>query len=222
MPDRCAGAQGADSPPCKLHVHHWRERKTGPQVPVLVVLCQTHGVAFTLYPPGHVPYGRVAVAPADLEGQPLRPADHSPSELVLAWEGTIAAAAQDAAEGKAWPRSGNDSTRAPGSWRTQGRHLGRLAGILGLAGESQLLPQGPLGVPALSQREASSAYRDATGYRGRGRAMCLLIGEVTALRCDVLDVMLAAGFAAGCWGRPRRWDARTGRLHDVVPRARSP
>ena len=43
-----------------LVVHHLRERKTGPQIPVTVVQCRTHRRAFTIYPLGHVPYGRLA------------------------------------------------------------------------------------------------------------------------------------------------------------------
>lgn len=222
IPDRCSPHRADDDLACELSAHHWRDRKTGPQFPVLIVKCRTHGVAFTLYPPGHVPHGRSAIAPVDLEGHPLRCAADGPSEPALAWEQTIVRAAQDAARGEAWPRSTDDWTDAPGSWRTQGRYVGKVAGILGLtgAGESPLV--GPLGVSALGQREANAAYRDATGYQTRGRAVWLIVGELASMRCDLLDLILAAGFAAGSWGRPRRWDARTRQLRDVVPRARSP
>ena len=40
---------------CRLYVHHLRARSTGPCYPLTVVRCGTHGRAFTLYPPGHVP-----------------------------------------------------------------------------------------------------------------------------------------------------------------------
>jgi hypothetical protein len=56
---------------CELVVHHRRARKTGPQILVTLVHCQTHRRAFTLYPLGHVPYGRVAVAPVGLDGEVL-------------------------------------------------------------------------------------------------------------------------------------------------------
>jgi hypothetical protein len=56
---------------CELVVHHWRERKAGPQIPVMVMQCKTHRRAFTLYPLGHIPYGRVAVAPVGLDGEVL-------------------------------------------------------------------------------------------------------------------------------------------------------
>jgi len=49
-------------------VHSTRPRKTGPCVPVTVARCHRHEIYFTVYPPGHVPYGRAAVLPLDLAG----------------------------------------------------------------------------------------------------------------------------------------------------------
>jgi hypothetical protein len=57
-----------------LLVHHTRERKAGPQIQVTVAQCRTHRRAFTLYPLGHVPYGRLAVAPVTPDGQMAGPA----------------------------------------------------------------------------------------------------------------------------------------------------
>lgn len=220
IPDRCMKAQGDDTSRCALAPNHWRDRKTGPQFPLLIVKCGTHGRAFTLYPPGHVPHGRRAIAPVDLEGQALRRADEGSSQQDLAWEETIVRAAQDAARGEPWPRSGGVS--AEGSWRTQGRHLAQLAGILGLTGAGDTVHVGPLGVSALGQREATAAYQVATGYQTRGQAVCLVVAELAEARCNLLDLILAAGFSAGCWGQAHRWDAGARQLWAVVPRARSP
>jgi hypothetical protein len=41
MPPSCVHASTGD-PACVLVVHHTRERKAGPQIPVTVVHCQTH------------------------------------------------------------------------------------------------------------------------------------------------------------------------------------
>src|SRR4051812_6888897 len=68
MPPSCVHASPGD-PACLLVVHHVRERKAGPQIPVTVAQCRTHRRAFTLYPLGHVPYGRLAVAPVTFDGQ---------------------------------------------------------------------------------------------------------------------------------------------------------
>ena len=54
---------GRDGQPCRLSLHHERPRKTGPCFALSVLRCRAHGIAFTVYPPGHVPYGRVALAP---------------------------------------------------------------------------------------------------------------------------------------------------------------
>jgi hypothetical protein len=51
MPPSCVHASPGDQP-CVLVVHHTRERKAGPQIPVTVAQCRTHRRAFTLYPLG--------------------------------------------------------------------------------------------------------------------------------------------------------------------------
>ncbi len=220
VPDRCRGVPD-DGPPCDLRVHHWRERKTGPEFPLLVMECRTHGVAFTLYPPGHVPYGRCPVAPVDLQGRPLCTADEHGREATLSWEQTLFGAALDGAHRKAWPRR-NGLPEQQGCWRTQGRRIRQLGQIVGLvdAGDNPML--GPLGVSALGLREARAAYAQAKGYKDRGRAVGTIAMELQRASCDVLDLVLAAGFASGRWGHPLRWDARQGQLRPVVPRARSP
>ncbi|MBW2735461.1 MAG: hypothetical protein JRH20_24010 [Deltaproteobacteria bacterium] len=217
MPDRCNEADN-ESAPCKLRVQHWRERKTGPQFALLVVKCETHGVAFTLYPPGHVPYGRVAVAAVDREGRPLRRGD---DRTELAWEQTLFGAAVDGAGRIAWPRTGA-ADGSLGSWRTQGRYIAQAAELLGLTEIQEPVLVGPLGVSELGQREAAGAYGRATGYETRGLAICTIVQELELVDCDLLDMILFAGFAAGRWGRARRWDAREAQLRDVGPRARSP
>lgn len=111
-------------PRCRVRPHHLRARKTGPCHPLQVAICRTHGVAFTLYPPGHVPYGRCAVAPASQDGRLLRVApddngqsgsraegEDRPSSGAIPWESTQFVAACDAAQGHAWPREG--SAQAP-------------------------------------------------------------------------------------------------------------
>ena len=210
-----------DAKPCELHVHHWRERKTGPEVPLLVMRCRTHGVAFTLYPPGHVPYGRCAVAPVNLQGEPLHVAGEQGREATLSWEQTIFGAAMDAASRQPWPRS-NGGSQQQGCWRTQGRRIALLGLVVGLDGADDSPMVGPLGVSALGQREARAAYARAKGYAARGRAVSTIAMELQSASCDVLDLILAAGFACGQWGCPLRWDARAARLQPVLPRARSP
>ena len=70
MPMRCPYfVQGG--PECSVGHHHCRQRKTGPRHPLEVARCRVHGKAFTLYPPGHRPYGRQAVVPLASDGSRL-------------------------------------------------------------------------------------------------------------------------------------------------------
>jgi hypothetical protein len=174
-----------------------------------------------LYPPGHVPYGRCAVAPVDLQGEPLHIGGEHGREATLSWEQTLFGAALDAARRQPWPRS-NDGSQQQGCWRTQGRRIAQVGQVLGLAAEGDSPMVGPLGVCALGQREARAAYARAKGYEQRGRAVSTIVEELQRASCDVLDLILAAGVARGQWGCPLRWDARIAQLRPVVPRARSP
>jgi len=236
MPLACmAEGAGSDGDPCRIWLHHRRPRKTGPGFPLTVVECRTHGVAFTLYPPGYVPYGRVAIAPVDPEGRLLHEStehgalevggsvdddsDAGPVARSLAWSSTLFRAAQDAAQGLPWPRvaSGCDC------WRTQGRWIVLGATILGLMSATEGSMTGDLlGVSALGQREAAAAYAAASGYRDRGQAVTLPLAELEQAGLLALDQILVAGFVAARWGPPRRWDSRSGRLRRLVPRARAP
>ena len=65
-PSACPWAASGET--CCLGVEHWRHRKTGPCHPLLVLGCEDHARAFTLYPCGHVPYGRALVAPVREDG----------------------------------------------------------------------------------------------------------------------------------------------------------
>jgi hypothetical protein len=238
MPLACvaeAASSGGDDP-CRIWLHHRRPRKTGPGFPLTVVECRTHGVVFTLYPPGYVPYGRVAMAPVDPGGRLLRaPTERDEQDELcaaadeqgdsdagqLTWDATLFDAAQDAARGLPWPRR---NSSGPGGWRTQGRWIVLGATILGLTSPLREVSadQGLLGVSALTQRESTLAYADAHGYRDRGRAVTLPLLDLEHAGPFVLEWLLVAGFVAARWGRPRRSDPRSGRLRDIAPRARAP
>jgi hypothetical protein len=144
-------------------------------------------------------------------------------ELAVAWEQTIMGAAQDAAQGRPWPREGGAASSSVGSWRTQGRRIELAAEILGVTGLQQQSPLvGPFGVSALGHREAMTAFGEATGYRSRGAAVCLVIRELEVASRPQLDLILSAGVAAGRWGQPWRWDEDSRHCRSVVARARSP
>lgn len=68
--DRCPIGRGGER--CRLGKHHERNRTTGPCFPLWVMRCASHKVCFTVYPSGHVPYGRERVAPVSDAGLPSK------------------------------------------------------------------------------------------------------------------------------------------------------
>src|ERR1700722_1799990 len=215
VPPSCPWREGGEG--CRLSVDHHRDRKTGPCFALVVVRCGLHGRRFTLYPPGHVPYGRVAVAPVSADGGLVRaappreapppepkPAVAAPGQL--AWPSTVFGAAIDAAAGQAWPR------QEPARWRTQGRWLGRGARLLGIEPEpgGEELRHGEqrarqLRVPTLVLVDGARRFREARGYRERGEAILAVLAAMEGGR-TLGDRLLSAGAIAGLWGRPSRWD----------------
>jgi len=205
LPSRCALAQGTAA--CSLFVDHYRSRKTGPRYPLAVVGCSVHrpNRRYTLYPPGHFPYGREPVA------------SYSPSgELFLdkatgrpAWAATYFASAIDAARGVLWPA---DSPWADGRRRrTQGRRLDFCARLLGLHPE---LDEGmreriatQLRVPTMTVRTAARGW--VRSWTGRGGAIFAVLLALP-LQASLLDQLLAAGALGGLWPEPQRWEAARG------------
>lgn len=205
MPSWCVrGSRGK----CRLRIDHFRERKTGPCYPLAVVVCSGHELAFTLYPPGHVPYGRVAVAPVGSGGEMIaEPGSEGSTSARWAWGMTVFAAAMDAAHAVAWPRGSPWQDRR--RWRTQGRHLevaARLVAVgAGIGARKREQVARLLGVALLVISSAAESYRNAVGYRARAVAVLDVVAEL--YRADsVGDRLQAAGSAVGLWGAPSRWD----------------
>lgn len=205
-PDRGPCWDGAAE--CQVSLDHHRRRKTGPPWGwVAVMRCAPHRSAFTAYPPGHVPYGRVPlVALAPDGGTPESDGD-PPGK-------TLFTAARDC-DGEAprlWPRAGaDDSTRS-----TQARRVDRAAELLGLvdgAGPSVSVVGAITHLPCGALMEARRAVSAARGLLDRAR-------EVAAIFCDLepragralMDRLAVCGHLAGLWGAPYRWDPRHGRL----------
>ena len=80
--DRCPLAPVGET--CRLRKHDFRDRKTGPRFALRILYCSTHKVYFTVYPPGHVPYGRQAVAPVDERGRVA-----APEQEAAPWRATL-------------------------------------------------------------------------------------------------------------------------------------
>ena len=187
---------------CCLFVDHHRDRKTGPGFPLAVVGCSRHPQGrFTLYPPGHVPYGRQALVPCSPSGLLLQ--DRATGQPP--WQATLFSVATDAAAGRRWPaHSPADDERRR---RTQGCRLERAGQLLGvhpgLEAVSRERIATRLRVPTLTLRDA--AHRWATSWMARGGA---ILAVLLALPIDasLLDRFLAAGAVTALWPSPQRWD----------------
>jgi hypothetical protein len=205
MPRGCVHAEIEDEA-CILVVHHVRERKTGPRIPVTVLQCRTHGRAFTLYPLGHLPYGRLAVAPVGVDGELLRATDGEPQvdgKRPPAWSSTLFGAAFTAIHAAAIKLTD------PRWWATEApERLAQSAAILGVHPELSVRTADAvafrLEIPRLVLRQAADAYEHARGRAARGRVLVSVLSELGDTR--LLDRVLAAGACAGCWGTVTRWD----------------
>jgi hypothetical protein len=234
LPVQCIACLGASVGACDLGVNHRRSRKTGPCFALTVMRCTTHGVAFTLYPQGHVPYGRVAIAPisstalAGTTGDLLFSADDSPLVVAAAstrrsldWRVTVFEAALEAADARAWSRAG--LTSLPNRWRTQGRRIALCASILGLLSvpEERVGTAAALAIAPLALSDVARSFVAATGFRARGQAVCNALDLLTISRC-LGDKLLIAGARSHCWGAPVRCDSQSGRLLALSDAARAP
>lgn len=199
--------------PCRLCVDHRRERKTGPCFALVVLRCRVHRRGFTLYPPGHVPYGRVAMAPVAPDGEWMGSDAPNGSGRSEGFEGAFFQAALDAAQGRAWPRE------CPGGslhwWSTQGRRLQEAVLWLGVAPDldpaHRLRQAEALEVDAMALREAGGWIGEGSGYRSRGRAVQSILGRLSRGGAR-LERLLLAGHQAGLWGPPLFWDEAVAQL----------
>jgi hypothetical protein len=178
---------------------------------VLVVCCCVHGIAFTLYPPGHVPYGRAPIAPVAPDGSPCAgPGESHP------FAGTLFDAAIDAAAGEAWPADFDDEhpcANVKPRFGTQLTHLARACVLTGVG-----LPPGPreacaqvLDVPGQVLHDVTQAIELSPGYRTRGRSVCEVIRSL-ALGPTLYERLAACGAAAGLWRPLSQWQPDLRRL----------
>lgn len=169
--------------------------------------CRAHELAFTVYPPGHVPYGRAPLVVLGPDGSELVP----PRDGVES--GALARAAADARNGELWPRdSGGEGVRT-----TQRRHVRSAALLLGLASSAVIAPALAAAVLHLPEGQLVEIARRVAGSRSLSR----LGSEVSAVLGLLArrggrwlaDRLAVLGHLAGWWGSPWRWVPR---LHQLL------
>ena len=205
LPSRCVFATGAQT--CSIFVDHYRLRKSGPCYPVAVIGCMRHPYGrYTLYPPGHFPYGRRPLVAYHPTGQLMV----DPETGRPAWKQTLFAAALDAAKGEGWPteqlwyRSADPRRR-----QTQGRALQFAGQLMGVHPELSETVRKAIAtrLTVATMTLFDGARRWARRWKPRGAAiLAVLIALPTEI--SLLDRLLAAGATSGLWRQPCRWDSR--------------
>ena len=196
-------------------MHRLRLRQTGPKYPVAVIQCCTHGGALTVYRPGHVPYGRVAILDIAQDGKELqRDPNISPANN---YKSTLFEASVDAAAGHQWERA--EFAEEGPWWNTQVRRLGFIERLLGLSPEQSEKQRGciatALDVPLMDLRCGATAIEQLPGYRSRGKASLEIVQQMQERPC-VLERLMVGGYHAGLWGVPYFWDRDAGCLRSPV------
>ena len=198
--------------PCQLRVDHLRPRKTGPCHPLCVVRCDAHGRSFTLYPPGHVPYGRHPLAPVASDGGRVHAAEGAQGGP---WCGTVFDASLDAARDMTWCRGVDGGVEqwwgGSDRWQsTQRVHIELAASMLGVlpSTEDGLRARiaDALGVPVMTLRDAAVTWANATDRTGRGQAVVSVLSHV-ALE-GAADRLAVCAHLCGWRGEAMRWDGR--------------
>ena len=202
FPDTCPlGVH--DGQPCRLFLDHLRPRKTGPCFSLSVMCCRTHGIAFTLYPPGHVPWGRQSWAPVAPDGTVL-----TTEEGALCFQGTYFDAALDAAMDVVWPKEKvfEEDFHYP-SFLTQQCHLERALKLLGLKEESagrEAFAQ-TLFLPGQILHAASQAIVGSSALNTIGRVVSDVLAELPVVLGDLFERLTACGAAVGLWPELHVW-----------------
>ena len=207
-----------DGEKCRIRINHYRQRKTGPCFPLTVVECRTHALRFTLYPPGHVPYGRHPLnTDITITGENItfEVAGPSPADVLPAvYQNSFFEAALAANSQKIWLEESMWGSLEP-RFITQLRQLDRALRLLGL--HSELTPRQIEEITEIldlsGQRVADG--RSRLGYQPtvkyQGQVICQLLKAIPYTQ-SLFERLAHAGSTAKLWPIPHFWNGITGRL----------
>ena len=169
-----------------------------------VLQCRTHGRAFTLYPLGHIPYGRLAIAPVGLDGQVLFPTEREPQA-----SGKRAPVWRTTQFGPAFAAIHDPTVKLTDRrwWATQTpERLAQSARLLGVhpipVQEAERSRSGSRSTAVLRQAEDEYAgARAPPPGPGDGRRF-----GPARRRKRACSIACGSGVCAGCWRTVTRWD----------------
>ncbi len=192
--------------PCDVVGHGYRKRKAGPEFPIATRHCREHSCYFSVYPFGHVPYGRMAMAPIEVSGFASVEAEREDRGGV-GWQGTVCVAAIEAARNRRWSREGTDVEAAqPGRYGTQRRWLRRCARFLGLAGEIRQRTverlRDFLGIDGLEHQRLRREWPMTSRLSERAQAVVAVLDLGAASTNDLDSLLDEHGLATRLWGTP--------------------
>lgn len=213
-PSRCtAPLAGVE---CVIVWHGERVRKCGPAYPLAMARCRTHGIAFTLYPPGWLPFGRrivLAVAPSGL-------IIDDPGPGLDAWSETCFGATVEASQCLVWPASSGGARawqmrhgHAPyGVRRTQLRHIAGANTLFGLS--SALTSERPTVVAATGLNmsdivQAAGRVRDGPLLVTEGMKGADILRALGPPNRRLLPGFVRLGIDREYWGRHLRQHHQT-------------
>lgn len=207
IPENCPKYQSKRSE-CHVCLNFWRERKTGPLLFLAVVKCLLHKIAFTLYPPGFLPWQRCTlIGNIDLDGKPIGVEGEEQEETIdLLTAGTLFEGAFDKAQGEVWPKEQLDSVKTT-RFDTQSRHIRKNALLLALNPDTTpKINEAITGVLNLNSLTiAEHSRRIESSGTDQSRSVAILSVLKTLLPLDSLfERLTVAGSFLRLWPSPWR------------------
>jgi len=215
IPDVCPlGIQLGEQHTCIVTFNYLRERKTGPCIPLVIVQCLTHNVSFTIYPPGHVPYGREPLVDIALDGFQID-AELEKDDTSNSFAGTLFDAALMASQGCFYPKEGPYDLPTI-CYDTQLNHIKKSALLLGIAKDHQVSHNEHiaeiLNIPRQFQiGQSSHILRTPWNSINSGQAIRQVLENVP--RDCIFERLVSCGFMCGIWPPLYIWNVETGTLY---------
>jgi len=190
---------------CVISFHHFRHRKTGPCFSLCVLRCRIHQYSFTLYPPGHVPYGRLCLVALSPDGT----VDSERVQTTADFIGTFFDASLDAAQKKPWPRTSEGGSDR--WWSTQGRRNQRAMALCAVALPLEKTLREKLAhllsVAILFLLDQVAAVTKIPGFQSRGEAVRSVLALLSsAPPFWTYERLCISGHEVELWGDPWVWD----------------
>ena len=206
------GVESGEQDSCNVSFNYLRERKTGPCIPLVIVRCITHNVSFTIYPPGHVPYGRESLVDIALDGFQIQ-AELETDTIFNAFEGSLFDSALKASQGLFYPKEGPYELPTI-CYDTQLNQIKKSALLLGISAPDQALGNEyiaeTLNIPRQFQIGQSS-HSTAWNSKKTGQAILRLL-EKLPQDC-LFERLVCCGFIHGIWPPLYIWNTETKMLY---------